>query len=420
MQSFSPVQTNEREIFMDVLRGFAILGIFIANLNGFSWYNEQAKAVGPYLLPNWDHKMSFLHHMLIEGKFYSIFSLLFGWGIALQFKRAEAKGINALPTVRRRLLFMLLLGAVHLLIWPGDIVFFYALLGFLLLPLRKFSNTTLLITGSILILSPILLYWLKMTWPVLNYPAELMLKTGIKVDGILLDVKSEEEFLNMMKHGSWFDQLKANISGFFFRYNRLFFVSRVPKVLGVFLIGYVIGRSDFYKNIGQHKKLLYWIIGTGLVIGLPANYCLAHYMSWYNADYYTLKTKGLYQTIAYAFGVVPLAMTYVGLFMLSFQSAAGKKILSVLAPVGKMAFSNYIMHSLIGNYVFLGAGLGYIGQVGPVYYTLFGICVFIIQIVLSTIWLHYFNYGPIEWLWRSATYKKWQSFRKKKNVAAST
>ena len=82
--------------------------------------------------------MQFLHHMFIEGKFYSIFSLLFGWGIALQFKRAEANGINALPTIKRRLVFMLLLGAVHLLIWPGDIVFFYALLGFILLPCENF------------------------------------------------------------------------------------------------------------------------------------------------------------------------------------------------------------------------------------------------------------------------------------------
>ena len=212
---------------------------------------------------------------------------------------------------------------------------------------------------------------------------------------------------------SWLDQLKANISGFFFRYNYLFFVSRVPKVLGVFLIGYVVGRSDFYKNIFQHKKLLYWIIGGGLAVGLPANYYLAHYMSWYDQDYYGLKIKGLYQTIAYALGVVPLAMAYVGLFMLSFQTAAGKKILSPLAPVGKMAFSNYIMQSLIGNFVFLGAGLGYMGQVGPVYYTLFGIAVFIIQIILSTVWLKYFNYGPVEWLWRSATYKKWQPFRKR-------
>jgi len=414
MQALAPVQTKDREIFMDVLRGFAILGIFIANLgSGFSWYSESTHATGPYLLPELDHKMSFLHHMFIEGKFYSIFSLLFGWGIALQFKRADAKGINAVPTVRRRLFFMLLLGAVHLLIWPGDIVFFYALLGFILIPLRKFSNKTLLITGVILVLSPMLLYWAKMTWPVLNYPAELMIKTGIKVDSAIMKIQSEEEFMKIMKQGTWFDQLKMNISGFFWRYNYLFFVSRVPKVLGMFLIGYVIGRSDFYKNILQYKKLLYWVIGIGLIVGLPANFYLARYITYFNNDYFSLKTKGLYQTIFYALGVVPLAMAYVGLFMLSFQTAVGKKILSVLAPVGKMAFSNYIMQSLIGNFVFLGAGLGYMGQVGPVYYTLFGIGVFIIQIILSSIWLKYFNYGPLEWLWRSATYKKWQPMRKK-------
>jgi len=87
-------------------------------------------------------------------------------------------------------------------------------------------------------------------------------------------------------------------------------------------------------------------------------------------------------------------------------------MMTVLAPVGKMAFSNYIMHSLIGNFVFLNAGLGYMGQVGPLYCTIFGILVFIGQIIFSTIWLKYFNFGPVEWIWRSATYKKWQIFRK--------
>ncbi len=413
MQMLSPVQTKEREIFMDVLRGFAILGIFIANLNGFSWYNEQAQATGPYLLPELDHKMSFLHHMFIEGKFYSIFSLLFGWGIALQIKRGAASGINPMPTIRRRLLFMLLLGAVHLLIWPGDIVFFYALLAFILLPLRKFSNKTLLIAGGILIISPILLYAAKSQWTWLNAPAGLLYQTGQQLDTKLLGVTSEADYMAMVKNASWWDVLKGNISGFFYRYGYLFFVSRIPKVLGVFLIGYVLGRSDFYKNIGQHKKTVLIIIAAGLLIGLPANYYLARYMTYFMNDYWNLKTKGLYQTIAYALGVVPLALAYIGLFMLSFQTVAGKKILSLLAPVGKMAFSNYIMHSLIGNFVFLGAGLGYMRQVGPVYYTLFGVAVFIIQIILSTIWLKYFNYGPVEWLWRSATYKKWQPMRKR-------
>ena len=414
MQNLAPVQTKDREIFMDVLRGFAILGIFIANLGGFSWYNGDANLTGPYLLPKADDTMEFLHHLFIEGKFYSIFSLLFGWGIALQFKRAEQKGVNALPVVRRRLLFMLLLGACHLLLWSGDIVFFYAMLGFILLPLRKFSNKTLLITGCLLVLSPILLYWLKMTWPVLNYPSEVTMKAARQVEGSLINIKSEQDFVNIMKNGdSWFDQLKMNIAGFFYRYQYLFFVSRIPKVLGIFLIGYVVGRSDFYKNISQHKKLVYWIIGGGLVIGLPANYFLADYMSNHMGDYWQLKTKGLYQTIAYALGVAPLAMAYVGLFMLGFQTKAGKKILGVLAPVGKMAFSNYIMHTLIGNFVFLGAGLDYFVEVGPVYYTIFGVLVFICQIILSTIWLKFFNYGPVEWLWRSATYKKWQPMVKK-------
>lgn len=414
-----PVQANQREIFMDVLRGFAILGIFIANLgSGFSWYREEAHLTGPYLLPGWDHKMGFLHHMLIEGKFYSIFSLLFGWGIALQFKRAQAAGVNALPTVRRRLLFMLLLGAVHLMIWPGDIVFFYALLGFLLLPLRKFSNKTLVISGAVLILLPVLLYAAKSHWLWLNTPAELTYKMGQKLDAQIMGTTSESDYAALMKNASWWDVLKGNIAGFFYRYGYLFFVSRVPKVLGMFLIGYALGRSDFYKNIAQHKKTIYLVIIAGLLIGLPSNFYLARYMTYYMGDYWNLQTKGLYQTIFYALGVAPLALAYVGLFMLSFQTTAGKKILSVIAPAGKMAFTNYIMQSLIGNFVFLGPGLGYMGQVGPVYYTLFGLIVFAFQVILSTIWLRYFNYGPLEWLWRSATYKKWQPFRKKKSIEA--
>ncbi|MFN3968979.1 DUF418 domain-containing protein [Flavobacterium sp.] len=406
-----PIQNHEREIFMDALRGFAVLGIFIANLNFLSHYQGSDNAIGPWLLKGSDDTMSFLHHMFIEGKFYSIFSLLFGWGIALQIKRGLAKEVDVLPIIKRRLRIMLLLGAMHLLIWIGDIVFFYALLGFILLPLRKFSDRTLLTTGIILILSPILLYWLKMTFPVLNFPAQLLYQTGDDLRDKLTNINSKATYIDFMQNGSWFDHLKRNISGIFYRYGYLFFVSRIPKVLGMFLIGYVIGRSDFYKNLAQNKKIIYWIIGLGLLIGLPANYQLAQYMSAPGDAYFDLKINGWYETIVYALGVVPLALAYVGILMLGFQTTIGHKILLIISPVGKMAFSNYLMHSLIGNFVFLGAGLGYMGQVGPVYYTLFAILVFIFQIILSTIWLKNFQYGPIEWLWRSLTYKKKQVFR---------
>ena len=309
---------------------------------------------------------------------------------------------------------MLLFGFIHLMIWPGDIVFFYALLGFLLLPLRKLSDKTLLITGVILVLSPILLYAAKSHWQWMNAPAGFLFETGGKLDKHLLnaDFSTDAGIAGYLKEASWWDALKANVSGFFYRYGYLFFVSRVPKVLGMFLIGYALGHSGFYTNIAKHKKTLYIVIAIGLVIGLPANYYLARYMTYYMPDYWMLKQNGLYQTIAYALGVAPLAMAYVAIFMLAYQSAAGKKILGVFAPVGKMAFSNYLFQTLVGSVVFLGAGLGYIGEVGPVYYTIFGVLVFIVQIVLSRLWLSYFNYGPVEWLWRSATYKKWQVMRK--------
>jgi uncharacterized protein len=409
----TPVQAAQREIFMDVLRGFAILGILIANLNAFTFYFMADKtATGTFLLPEADHTMEFLHQMFIEGKFYSIFSLLFGWGLALQFKRGDAKGIDVLPTVKRRLVFMLLLGALHLCLWQGDIVFFYALLGFILLPLRKLSNKALLITGVVLILSPVVIYAAKMHWQGLNLPAFFMFGTGQQLDASLNGINSEAEFMEYAKDANLWELLRANIPGFFYRFGYLFFTSRIVKVLGVFCIGYVLGRSNFYTNLLQYKKVLYWIIAFGIVLALPANYFLAYYMSNFGPDYFNLGINGLYQTIAYALGVVPLAFTYVALFMLAFQTGAGKKLLSVLAPVGKMAFSNYILHTLIGSFVFLPIGLGYMGQVGPVYYTVFGILVFIFQIIFSTLWLRYFNYGPFEWLWRSGTYGKWQVFWK--------
>ena len=126
---------------------------------------------------------------------------------------------------------------------------------------------------------------------------------------------------------------------------------------------------------------MYTVIAVGLIVSFPANYYLAHYILLNEGDYFNLKINGFYQTVAYALGVVPLAMAYVAFFMLAFQACFLEKILAVFAPVGKMAFTNYVMQSLIGNFVFLGAGLGYMEQVGPFYYTLFGMAVFIIQII---------------------------------------
>ncbi|MEO7265643.1 MAG: DUF418 domain-containing protein [Ferruginibacter sp.] len=413
MQQITPVTNAEREKLMDVLRGFAILGIFIANLHFMSMYNER-ELTGAYY-SRYDDTMKFLQAMFIEGKFYSVFSLLFGWGIAMQIQRLQQKGIDGIGLVKRRLWVMLLLGFMHLiLLWTGDIVAFYAMLGFLLLPFRKMSNKKLLIWAVALILSPIVLYALKMNILWLNAPAFILFETGNKVRHFFTPATVISDGPPHFIISTWIDLWKENLAGIFGRYGYLFFVSRISKVLGMFLVGYMLGRNNYYKTILANKSLLLKIALGGLIIGLPANYMLAQYMKD-EGPYFNLQTDGLYYTIVYALGVAPLAMCYAATIALLYQTGI-KKLLMVLQPVGKMAFTNYIMHSLIGVLVFQEIGLGLGGQFGPVAWTIFALCIFAGQIILSHIWLHFFNYGPIEWLWRSMTYKKWQPMVKKKEL----
>jgi len=407
MQSLTPVQSAERIHLIDALRGIAILGIFIANLPvGFSFYNASLPNTGPWFHP-WDKQTVFIEHLLIEGKFYSIFSLLFGWGLAIQLKRSELKGLTPVSFVRRRLLFMFLLGLAHLLLlWTGDIVAFYALVGFVFLWIRKWNDRKLFITAFILLLSPILLYYLKMKFEWMMAPAGILYQTGEKIDIHVAGIGGFEEFVKKLKYGNYFDHLQTLLSGVFYRFGDLVFQSRIPKVLGMFILGYLLGKDDRYKQLITNTKLLWSIAIGGLILGLPCNYMLAHYME--EGKYYNLGMEGLYQTIVYAFGVAPLALAYVALFFLAARTSFGKKAVAILQPVGKMAFSNYILQSLVGCFVFYGFGFAMLHQVGPVYTTLFAFLVFIGQIIFSTLWLKYFNYGPVEWLWRSGTYGKWQ------------
>ena len=409
-----PVHNNERIQLMDALRGLAILGIFIANLGvGFSFYEYKPDNAGPYFHP-WDHAFLFLERMFIEGKFYSIFSFLFGWGMALQLQRSEAKGISPVSFMRRRLTVMLLLGLAHLLLlWPGDIVAFYALVGFVFLWIRNWSSRTLLFTAIGCLVLPVLLYYLKMQFPVLLAPAGLLFNAGGWVDAHVSGISGPNgfaQFLSKLKSGTYLDQLQLLLSGIFYRYGDLLFQDRFFKVLGMVILGYLMGRNNRYKQLLIDKKRLQLVAVGGLLLGLPCNYLLARYME--GNGYGQMQTEGLLRTVVYALGVAPLALTYMSLFFLLALTKGGQLLIRVQQPAGKMAFTNYILHSVIGMFVFYGAGLGLLQEVGPVVYTGFAWLVFVVQVLASTLWLHYFKFGPVEWLWRSATYGKWQALRK--------
>ena len=403
-QLLHPIQKNERIQLLDILRGFAILGIFIMNLEGFTFYwalNDIEKSQLKW--SSYDHNTEFLMNMLLEGKFYSLFSMLFGIGFAIYLSKAN-EDYNILKLFRRRLSILLLIGFIHLLLWSGDIVMFYAMLGFLLIPFRKFSNKNLLILAGVCLLSPIGWYAIKMSNPAIFNLSQWPFKWGDYFSS-RQGINSNKEFYNAMRDVGIFEMLKYNLVGIFYRYGDLIFQSRAFKVFGMFLIGLVIGRYKFYNRLPENKRLLWFIFIFGLSIGLPANYMYATLKE--TRGYEMLTMHGLKQTIAYAFGVAPLALGYAAFFALLYLNRITKRFLNILAPVGKMALTNYIMHTLIGIFAWTGLGFSF-NPIGPTAWTIFAFIVFIIQIITSTIWLHFFYYGPLEWLWRSATYKKWQ------------
>lgn len=409
-----PVQQEERIWVMDALRGFAILGIFIANLNsGFSFF-DPSDPKGAYVT-TFDGETNFLRHMLIEGKFYSIFSFLFGWGLALQLQRSEVKGMVSLSFARRRLAFMFLLGLAHIiLLWPGDIVAFYALVGFMLLWMRRWKEKTQLVTAIVLLLSPVLLYYIKMKWSMAAAPSNLLQQAGFWVGSRLTGINSQEEYLQYVKSLTFWNNIKLNIAGLFFRFADLLFQSRIPKVLGMFLLGWLMGRH--YRQVFANRKLLLLLALAGFVIGLPANYLLAQLMESDGGAYYNLQLKGWHRTMAYAAGVWTLALGYISVFLLFSFTVAGEKVLRLLAPAGKLAFSNYILQSIVGLFVFQSFGANMGGKVGPLYQVFFALMVFVAQVALSHLWLRFFRFGPVEWLWRSATYRAWQPMRIKSPV----
>jgi uncharacterized protein len=358
--------------------------------------------------------MLFLQHLFIEGKFYSIFSLLFGWGLALQIKRTQRlAGNNSVsPVIIRRLFFMFLIGLIHVaIIWNGDIIAFYALTGLVLLLFIRIEARKLVMLGVVFLLIPILIYGLKMAHPVFNKPAEFFHSVCENLDKKLLGISNQEEFASLLRKGSLLELLIYNFDGAFYRVGDLIFQSRFFKVLGMFLIGYSLANRDYYKILLNSPRLLMTVMLIGLIVGLPANYMLARFMET-PANYIQFKVEGLYQTIAYSLGVAPLALAYVSLIGLLYRYYVGHRILTLLMPVGKMALTNYISHSLISIVLFYGVGFGLMGTLGPIAWTIFAFIVFVFQIIFSTIWLQYFQFGPLEWAWRSLTYGTLQPFRR--------
>lgn len=412
MNQIAPIATTERIEIVDVLRGLAVCGILIGNMQWFSGYGMMPPvlaAAGPMI----DQVTHFLVHFIVEGKFYSIFSFLFGFGFALQITRASERGDTKASLFKRRLFWLLVIGVLHAyLLWAGDILSVYAVMGFVLLLFRKKSDEGLLKWAFALLTLPILTYILLYILFVAFAPPEVTATISAAQSDMWTNATQTVPQSSYLQIATGY-----NLQGIVGRYMGLIVQMRLPKILAMFLLGYYAYRRGFLHNLSAHRPFIRKVMIYGLALGLVANIAFAFLAG--NEAPFPPSAAGVVGVVAYAYGVPALALGIVALVVMVWQGDAWRRVLSHLAPVGRMALTNYLMHTIICVTIFYGYGFGNFGKVGATTATLIALGIFLLQIVLSGLWLRYFAYGPMEWIWRQLTYKKRLPLKRLENVGIS-
>jgi uncharacterized protein len=401
----SPMSGQERVISIDVLRGIAVLGILIMNIQSFSM--PMVAYINPLAygdLTGMNKWVWILSHILASDKFMSIFSLLFGAGVLLFTDKAISKGKKAGPLHYRRMFWLLIFGLMHAyLMWYGDILVSYALCGMLVFVFRKKSPRTLIISALIFFVIPLIFYTLSYLsipyWPQEAYQANLQnWQPG--------DETLAVEINNM--RGNWLQQMESRVPSTMMIQTMIFFMESFWHVMAMMLLGMALYK---WRVLSAEKSVMFY---TRLaIIGLLLGYPLSIWGVFQNFEHgwdfaYSMFLGGHYNYV----GSVGVALGYIALIMLICKSLRFSSFKSRLAAVGKMAFTNYILQTLICMFIFYGSGLGLYGSVERKFQILIVFGIWGVILLISPIWLKYYRFGPLEWLWRSLTYWRLQPLRK--------
>jgi uncharacterized protein len=191
---------------------------------------------------------------------------------------------------------------------------------------------------------------------------------------------------------------------------------RLPKILARFLLGFYAYRRGFFQNLASHRPFIRRVLLYGLLLGLVGNIAFAALAG--SEAVFPPSPAGVAGVIAYAFSVPALALGYIAVVATLWQKAAWRRLLAFVAPVGRMALTNYLLQTIICVLIFYGYGFGQFGRFSARAATLTALAIFLFQIAVSALWLKYFSYGPMEWIWRQLTYRQRLSLRLKRQPAA--
>ena len=397
--NLSPVKPSERYVILDALRGFALIGIILANYPEFSLYTFQPDEVAAAMpTAGIDRAVKFLQYVFVDGKFYTLFSLLFGIGFSIIISHAQAKGVAGFRLFYRRMAVLMLIGFVHLmLIWSGDILMLYALMGMALPLFRHASDRSLLRWAAFFLLLPVVVdVCTELSGVSLSAPAVRAQWHYCRMYGI-----TEENFGYWLRDaGTYKEVFQFLVQGALVRVQEFVDGNRYFKVMGLFIIGFYIGRRKLYADLAAHRQLLHRVSHTGFAIGLPLSVVYAY--SAVNGHPFGLTGHSL----LYLVSVYPLGFAYMAGLCLLFLKSKDGALWRWLAAPGRMALTNYIGQSVIGMLLFYGTGFALGASVSLSTTEAIALCVFLFQMLFSRLWLACCQFGPLEWIWRMLNYGK--------------
>ena len=399
-----PVTEKDRIVSMDVLRGFALLGILPMNIQYFSMIS--AAYMNPTMygdLHGANLWVWLLCHVLADEKFMAIFSMLFGAGILLMTSRVEAAGKRSAPLHYRRMGWLILFGLAHAyLLWSGDILFTYGMSGLVVYRCRQWTPRKLLIAGVLtLAVAPAILtaegIWSRQWTPkqVRAASADLWAPTPAMVANEIAAYR-----------GSWTEQMRARAVDSAQMQSVYFVLFTFWRAAGLMLVGMALFKLGVFR--ARMRRPDYWaMVFAAAGVGIP----ITLYGTWRDfAVGWDFRHSFFFGLQFNYWASLLVCMGWVGAVMLACQSPRLTPATCRLAAVGRMAFTNYILQTLICTTLFYGHGFGLFGKVERVGQLAIVFIIWGVQLILSPTWLQHFLFGPLEWLWRSLTYWSWEPF----------
>ena len=399
----TPSVPADRIAVVDVLRAYALFGIIITHsVTGF--LAGQAPSADFMLFTPFDRLVADAENLLTFGKFFTIFSFLFGLSFAIQLRNATQKGVGFSGRFTWRLVVLALIALVHGAFFTGDILIVYAILGLLLIPFRNLKTRTLVITALVLVFNiPGLLLGIAQ---ISAHPTPEQIARNAELGAQFAEFAQRQYAIK--QSGSLGELVHINLTfGLLSKMGFMIFTGRLWITFGLFLLGMCAGRLEIFRDTETNRRFFRRLMWPSAVVALATTIvAIVHPVG------FQLKSViDLLASFSFTIQQLSLSAFYVAAVTLLFWRKPSSGLLPSLAPLGRMGLTTYLGQSAFGVLVFYGLGLGLLGKIGVAAAVGLAIAFYILQVFLAKAWMARFKLGPVEWLWRSLTYFKLQPLR---------